>query len=328
MSNTKRIIWIDAVKGIAILLLLFSHSMTEYDLIKNWILAFRIPIFFIICGYIVHMKYPDGFQQGQLPDLISKRWYNLFKPYFIFGIAFIVFLSIIRIIGGEPLNTFTLLIDLISMEGVASLWFLPTYFFSEIFLISLLGLFKGNTRYYVIIIITIILSVIDQNVLTYPFSLFYKIAAGSVFVFIGFLFASYKIEEKLSWKFALLLLLLFSFFTIFNRGASMNNMKIVPFYLINAVIINMCFITLVYVIVEKYGDNKLLSFYGKNSLIVICTNNLIIETLRLIDYVFWGNILLSMGYIGVFLFFIIITICEYPFLKVFGGKFKRKEIVR
>ena len=61
MSNTKRIIWIDAVKGIAILLLLFSHSMTEYDLIKNWILAFRIPIFFIICGYIVHMKYPDGF---------------------------------------------------------------------------------------------------------------------------------------------------------------------------------------------------------------------------------------------------------------------------
>lgn len=327
MSKAKRIIWIDAVKGIAILLLLFSHSMIEYDLIKNWILAFRIPIFFIICGYIVHMKYPDGFLQGQLLDLISKRWYNLFKPYFIFGIALIIFLNILRIIGGEPLNIITPLIDLISMEGYASLWFLPTYFLSEIVLISLLGLFKGNTRYYVIIII-IVLSVVDQSVLTYPFSLIYKAAAGSVFVFIGFLFATYKIEEKLSWKLALLLLLLFSFFTIFNRGASMNNMKTVPFYLINAVVINMCFITLVYVLVEKFGDNKLLSFYGKNSLIVICTNNLIIETVRLIDYVFWGNILLSMGYFGVFLFFIIITICEYPLLKVFGGKFKRKDIIR
>lgn len=323
-TSSGRITWIDTVKGIAILLLLFSHSMIEYDLIKNWILAFRIPIFFIICGYIVHLKYSDGFNKGQFIDLLSKRWYNLFKPYFLFGIIWILFLNVLRIIGGEPLSFLSLIVKLVSMEGVASLWFLPTYCFSEILLITLLGSFKGITRYGVIALIIIILSLIDQSSLSYPFSLIYRVATGSVFVFVGYFFASNKIEEKLSWKSALFLFFLFSFFTVFNKGASMNDMKIVPLYLINAVFINLGFISVVRFLGNKCGDNKLLTFYGKNSLIVICTNNVIIETIRLIDYVLFGSILLSVGYLGVFIFFIIITICEYPFLRMFEGKFKRK----
>lgn len=324
-----RITWIDSVKGIAILLLLFSHSMTSYDWIKNWILAFRIPIFFIICGYIVHLKYSDGFKHGQFIDLISKRWYNLFLPYFLFGVLWILFINILRILGDESLLFQPLIVKLVSMEGVASLWFLPTYCFSEIFLITILGLFKGLTRYAVIALIILTLSLIDQSSLSYPFSLVYRIAAGSVFVFIGFIFASYKIEEKLSWKFALLLFFVFSFCTIFNNGASMNDMKIVPLYFVNAVIINLSFISLVRFWGEKCGNNNYMTymtFYGKNSLIVICTNNIIIETIRLIDYILFGGVLRSMGYWGIFIFFIIITICEYPVIKLFEGKFNRNYL--
>lgn len=325
MSSRKRITWIDSVKGVAILMLLFSHSMTEYDLIKNWILAFRIPIFFIICGYIVHLKYSEGFKQGQFSDLLSKRWYNLFFPYFLFGIVLIVFFNILNIAGGKPLTIIPLFIDLLSMNGIASLWFLPTYFFSEVLLITILGVVKGKWRYFVIILLVVVLSLIDQSTLSWPFSLIYKTIAGSIFVFIGFIFANNRIEEKTSWKLAIILFIFFSFCTLFNRGASMNNMKIVPLYIINAVLINLSFISLVHFAGRKWGNNKVLTFYGKNSLIVICTNNVVIESVRLLDHLIFGGILLSMGYLGVFIFFIIITLCEYPFLKIFGGKFKRKE---
>ena len=321
----RRITWIDSVKGIAIILLLFSHSMIEEDIIKNWILSFRIPIFFIICGYIVNLKYSDGFKKGQFLDLLSKRWYNLLIPYFLFGIIYIVFLNFLKVASGNTLVFFPLLKDLFIMKGIASLWFLPIYFFSEIFLVFLLGVFKGIYRYLIMTMIVIILSIMDQTTLTWPFSILYKVAAGSVFVFIGFLFATNKVEDRLSLPFAIVLFIVFSFLTVFNRGASMNDMKIVPLYFLNAVFINLSFISIVKVLCNKFGDNRLLTFYGKNSLIVICTNNVVIEVLRLIDYRLFGSVLLNMGYLGVAIFFIILTICEYPLLKIFGGKFKRKD---
>ena len=107
----------------------------------------------------------------------------------------------------------------------------------------------------------------------------------------------------------------------------MNAMGIVPLYFINAVFINLAFISIVRILGDRYGNNELLTFYGKNSLIVICTNNVVLETIRLIDHRLFDNILLKMGYPGVFIFFIILTVCEYPLLKIFGGKFKRKERV-
>ena len=321
----KRIQWIDSVKGIAIILLLFSHSLIRDDLIRTWILSFRIPIFFIICGYIVNLKYSDGFKEGQFLDLLSKRWYNLLFPYFLFGIIYIIFLNALRLAGGVPLNVFPLLKKLLSMEGIASLWFLPIYFFSEILLVFILGIFKNYYRYLVIALIVVVLSLIDQTTLSWPLSIIYKVAAGSVFVFIGFVFASNRIEYKLSLTTAIILLIVFSSLTVLNRGASMNEMKIVPLYFINAVFINLSFITIVRILCDKYGDNRLLTFYGKNSLIVICTNNVIIETLRLVDYRFTGNFLLNHGYLGVIIFFFILIICEYPLWKIFGGKFKRKE---
>lgn len=327
---TKRISWIDAVKGIAIILLLFSHSMTNNDLLKNWILSFRIPIFFIICGYIVNLKYSNGFEQGQFFDLLSKRWYNLLTPYFLFGVILIVYFNVIRFLGNVPLNVKTLLIDLVSFKGIASLWFLPVYFFSELFLISLLGLFKGFYRYMVVAFLIVLLSLVKQGSLSWPFDLMYRIAAGSVFVFVGYFFASHGIEEKINGRIAMLLILFFSICTYFNRGASMMDMKIVPLYFINAIGINLGFISLVNSLGDKYGSNKLLTFYGKNSLIVICTNNIIIESIRLIDYKLFGNKLLVMGwggYLGTVVLFIIVVLCEYPLLKMLGGKFSRKVAI-
>ena len=169
MGKNSRINWIDSIKGIAILLLLFSHSMAEYDLFKTWIFAFHMPIFFIICGYLVNLKYKDGFKAGQFKDLLNKRWYNLFLPYFFFGLILIIFFSVIRFISGNPSIALSQLLDLVSMKGIESLWFLPIYFFSEAFLIFILGISKGKARFGIILLIMVVLCFINQSSLKWPF---------------------------------------------------------------------------------------------------------------------------------------------------------------
>ena len=213
------------------------------------------------------------------------------------------------------------------MKGIESLWFLPIYFFSETFLIFILGISKGKARFGFILLIIFVLCFINQSSLKWPFDIIYEVAEGSIFVFAGFMFASNVIETKIPLKYAIILFIIASFATTLNQGASMNKMNIVPLYFFNAIAISRSLIAIINRLGEKYGHNKLLSFYGKNSLIILCTNNLIIETVRLIDFKLTGNCLISMGYLGYFIFFLILTICEYPMLKLFGGKFNKQYIL-
>lgn len=324
MNQRQRITWIDTTKGIAILLLLFSHSMTVFDAFKTWIFAFHMPIFFIICGYLAYKKYPNGFKSGEFLDFLSKRWYNLFKPYLFFGTILILFLNFLRYFSGNPIVVFSQFTDLLSLEGIESLWFLPVYFFAELILITILGLVKNKLRYLVFLIIVIILYIIDQPSLTWPMDIVFKIFEGSVFAFTGYTFAKTEISEKIPITIAIILFIIASLATSFNLGASMISMNNVPLYLFNAIIISLSLITIIQFIEEKFQYNETITYFGKNSLIVVCTNNLVIEIIRLLDFKLFNNSLLHLGYLGVILFFIIITICEYPLLKVFEGQFKRK----
>ena len=82
MSN--RLLFIDYAKGIAILLLLLSHSIVGYGPLKTWISAFNMPIFFIICGYLCLYKYPQGLSCHNLTLYLKKRIRSLWMPYFVF----------------------------------------------------------------------------------------------------------------------------------------------------------------------------------------------------------------------------------------------------
>ena len=235
MTPKQRIIWIDSIKGICILLLLFSHSMTEFDLLKTWIFSFMLPAFFIVCGYLTYYKYPNGFKSDQFSDLLSKRWYNLLIPYIFFGILFILYINFIRFISGNPLIFVPQFRRLLLLEGVASLWFLPTYLFSEILFISFLTLVKVNFRFIVVVVTVIILSFIDQTKLSWPIDIMFRVAEGAIFAYVAFIFASYKFEKRISFHVAAILFVIGSISTTFNQGASMNDMKIAPLYFINAI---------------------------------------------------------------------------------------------
>ena len=59
--------------------------------------------------------------------------------------------------------------------------------------------------------------------------------------------------------------------------------------------------------------------YGKNTIVLLVTNNLLIEMIRLIDYKITGNILIRLGIFGSILFTVGVLIIEWWFIKVANG---------
>lgn len=60
--------------------------------------------------------------------------------------------------------------------------------------------------------------------------------------------------------------------------------------------------------------NNMLSFFGKNSIVLLCTNNLLIESIRIVDYKVFGNVLLEWGIWGCFLLWLILLAMEIPLI--------------
>lgn len=320
MSSSKRIIWIDIVKGVAILFLLLSHSIPDCDIFRNWISSWHMPIFFVICGYISLIKHKNPITIDQFILHLKRRWKNLWFPYILFGIILIIFYNNLNYISGTPLDYCQRIEDLLFLRGIDSLWFIPVFFFSELFFLLNIN---RNRETAIIILLILFLIVVKQEDISRPFELLYKIIEGSFFVFVGYLFAKNKIEQKLTTTIGLLLVVSCAICTLFNWNASMNSVQSAPLYLSIATLTSLAIITIVSKIEYfLYRHCRMIIFYGRNSLIVMCTNNLIIETLRLLDYRITGNWMLHSGYFGIICFFLILTILEYPILKFFEGKFK------
>lgn len=51
--------YIDYAKGLAIILMLFAHTMSGENMINTWIFSFHMPIFFIISGILMAKKYHE-----------------------------------------------------------------------------------------------------------------------------------------------------------------------------------------------------------------------------------------------------------------------------
>lgn len=77
--NKKRIVWIDAAKGLAILLVMLGRIEINIPIIGKYLIPFRMPLYFIITGYFISNCIV-------LKNFIGKRLKRLIIPYFFYGI--------------------------------------------------------------------------------------------------------------------------------------------------------------------------------------------------------------------------------------------------
>lgn len=147
-QKKQRIAWIDIAKGIAILTVIWSHSLPYGSLPRNLIFCFHMPLFFIVSGFTLKPA-------NSIKDLIvctKKDFVRLIVPV-IFVTTVSSILAVLlngASLSAEIRNTFYKLFwanGVPFADGLPSLgmpWFLVALFISKLLLRILSLLFKKD----------------------------------------------------------------------------------------------------------------------------------------------------------------------------------------
>jgi len=117
----KRIEWIDAMKGYAICMMMFSHIEYAPDFVKNYISPIFLAMFFIASGYTFRPS--SDFRAFFLKKLRTILW-----PWLVFGSFNILLTQILTFSEQEPLKQQFLNLFLQIRGQNDGLWFFPCIF--------------------------------------------------------------------------------------------------------------------------------------------------------------------------------------------------------
>ncbi len=317
---------LDYAKGIAILLLIFVHC-GAYDL--SWvgavISAFFMPVFFVICGILVAVKHPNGMNLSQFRPYMKRRWNQIFVPYFTFGLMLIAFFQALHILAGQPLTLGAQLFALISMQGIESMWFLPCYVLAEF--IYIFGMARLPKRVQVFLATVGVFGVAGIDLWGMPqfwlFRVLMKTWFGMIFIGAGFLLMQYRKKlEKLPKAFWLVMIGVCIMLAVYNGQVGFSALQLgnVFLYFLNGIVLSIALLCVCKIMEAHRYELPLLTMFGQNSIVVVCTNNLFIEIIRLLDYKLTGNFLINAGLAGSILFALLLILIEYMIIRLAQGK--------
>ncbi|MBQ2320887.1 MAG: acyltransferase family protein [Lachnospiraceae bacterium] len=131
----QRIAYVDAAKGLSILMIAMGHITKISNPLDMWMSSFKVSIFYIISGYL--MAYSGSITSRNFKEFIQKLLKSLVVPYVSFSIIGIIFKTGCVFLKHKPAiqvhDTFMeYLYDSIFLKGINSMWFLPTIFLGEI----------------------------------------------------------------------------------------------------------------------------------------------------------------------------------------------------
>ena len=136
----KRIVYIDYMKGLGIMLIMFAHRMQGFHLMSipvKYVTSFHVPIFFVAAGCLAYHKKDDTIS---LKEFVKKRFYMLLIPYIVFSVFNSVQkLGIYCLTGHMSMGAFRNEMVELLITGNGTVWFLLTLFVSEVIFY---GLFK------------------------------------------------------------------------------------------------------------------------------------------------------------------------------------------
>lgn len=323
-----RLRYIDLTKGFAIILMLWGHTMTSVNGIHIWIYSFHMPIFFIMCGILIRIKEEKIREGHQLGNVIIRRLYTAGIPYFIFSLVLAGFYSILNILAHQPISLGSHLFRVFSFQGIDSLWFLPVYVFADIAVVCIENISNVHIKKYFRFTVTasafIIAFFLQPYMTVWYFDIFYKIILGICFIEIGILISKYRIIGKLPLWGAILFLFVGIICSQANGEVEMSATKIgnPAIYFPCAILTSIAIMNLFKIIEDKkWTILKYIEEYGKNTIVLLVTNNLIIEIVRLFDYKLFGNILIKFGTIGSIIFTAFLIIVEWLIIKISKGPF-------
>lgn len=327
----NRLNYLDFTKGFAMIFVVFGHALAieSTNYIMNWAYSFHMPIFFIISGYLLRYKEDNGKKYT-----IKSKCYSLLIPYLCFCTANII---IEFVLSKFNINILFYGIErMITFYGISSLWFVSALFIGEIvFFILKKKIHNKKIVFFIALILFIFPLIIGINHKVegdIP-KIIWAMARGCeafLFIQIGYYLFNYINNIKLSSIFIITLLLIVSVPVYLNGFVNTfvcryNNLAL---FFINCIGMSV----LIILLFKNVNECQLLSWVGKNSLIIMATHQATISIIWAIMEKFNLN---YMGYLSGVLVTILIFIIEIPIVYVINnycpfmlGKFKKKEKVQ
>lgn len=148
-----RLHWIDALKGIGIILVVFAHHSLPVEL-DTYIFSFHMPLFFFISGFL----FDFGKYAGSAADFVRGRFRSLIVPYFAFAVLTCLFYFLLDT-GFQPGVTNIEFFEATALYGIYSilyalgplvsynppLWFLTCLFVTELLFYGLAKNYYGKS---------------------------------------------------------------------------------------------------------------------------------------------------------------------------------------
>lgn len=299
----------------AIILMVFAHTMPG-ETINTWIFAFHMPLFFIVSGILIAWKFGEEKESASsLKKDLKKRLFQLGIPYCVFSFLLAGYYGILQYLAGEVNQMGTYLFKVVTMQGIDSLWFLPCYFVAEV--VMKVTLFRPLIAH-VVGIVTICALVlyficVKETPDEWWCRFVLKVCVCYAFVYIGYELMKIRVVERLHFVVACMSLLICSGLALYNGFSAIGSLQLnnpVLFFINATGLTFMWFYFFHKDEARKWFD--WLSFFGKNSMVILCTNNLLIEVIRLLDYRWAGGILLANGICGSICFTVMIIGLEIP----------------
>lgn len=133
INMTKRLEYIDVMRGIAILLVIFEHSIGYMqDSIARFILSFHMPLFFFISGYLL-----KPIDKSEYKALIIKKTRTILLPQVTLALLSITISILFDVVLKNKMSLSE--VDFLSPFGT---WFLIVLFLMEMLAIPIISLIK------------------------------------------------------------------------------------------------------------------------------------------------------------------------------------------
>ena len=270
--------WVDISRGIGIFLVVIIHTSLP-KMISNYIVAFIMPFFFCISGYL--------YRENKYKSLINFAWIkfkHLIFPYICFTL--IVWIGFYFL--NYKMSQYSVKELLLGWNGIA-LWFVPVLFMSEITFAFLQRKFKN-------LILLLILTLFSMAGYTFYYlnlHLPYKIEVVFIATFfygIGFLYKEYinsKFHEKYK-KIIFILSIILGFSSFLITQVSIPTLDItsntfgnyIP-SMISALFGITSFVSISYLFsIEKSNITSIIIFLGRNTFVILSLHQLILMILK------------------------------------------------
>ena len=295
---------IDILRGLGIIIMVMGHVGFS-GIFDVWIHTYHMPLFFVISGFFFRKR-----ENFRIKEIVIKKAKSLLIPYLFFGIFHYILWLFVFI---EPeYKIWEPIIRLFSFNTVhlpiaGALWFFTALFFCEIFYNVIVYSVKSENMTTIILIsISIIMSLIT-TLTDFRLPLTLDIAASClVYYHVGrylrMYIDKYSVREKckthyIQTFFVSVVLMAINVIIAFCNGyvnIKMGWHAIIPLTWLNAFIgIISLYLFSIFTDAKLGIIGKLIGFVGKNSIVYLCLNQLVIMILTM----FIGKPIGNMGQI-------------------------------